>query len=616
MHRSLRCAVLFAVSFAGVSMSQQPRNLGFEAADFRGLPVGWQVKADGYETMLDPTGPFAGRFSVRTRWKDSTRVPDMTREAATLAELALGVPARSVVRFSAYIRTDRVNSGLARLIAFVRDAQDRAIGTMNVSNVSARGTTAWTRYEVTVPVDSANSRLVFGVQHLGDGTAWFDSLALEIVGGARLTDVQELTLAPRPAEDFSRLLTDPELALPPSSTGVAENPAYASWVQSNAHPVRSLGATDYSDLRFLAPLLEKKRIVQLGESGHGVAEFSLAKVRLIKYLHEELGYDVMAFESGIYECDLAQRHVEGLSAEQLMRQCIFGVWWVDEALPLFEYIKATQQTSHPLRLAGFDMQVMNGSLAPRTRAELFRSLISRVDTAYARRVFEVDAEFAYNFSPQYAAANERRLVPFYDSLAKFLRTKATAIRRAAGADSGLVGLARQVALSMAVEARHIGASAGQSRMDARDSAMADNLDFLLNERYPGKKVIVWAHNYHIQHREGTPGPLSMGRFVAQRHRDELYTIGLFMYRGVSAGNDRSPMVVAPSAAGNLESILHQAPWKYSFVDFSRAKREPGTEWMWQPIIGLSWGMTPERFVPRNEYDAVLFIDLVHPPRYR
>jgi len=35
-----------------------------------------------------------------------------------------------------------------------------------------------------------------------------------------------------------------------------------------------------------------------------------------------------------------------------------------------------------------------------------------------------------------------------------------------------------------------------------------------------------------------------------------------------------------------------------------------------PITGLSWGTQPERFVPRDEYDGVLFIDTAHVPNYR
>ena len=47
--------------------------------------------------------------------------------------------------------------------------------------------------------------------------------------------------------------------------------------------------------------------MQLGESGHGVREFNLAKVRLIRFLHEEMGFDVLAFESGLFECWQAER---------------------------------------------------------------------------------------------------------------------------------------------------------------------------------------------------------------------------------------------------------------------------------------------------------------------
>ena len=88
-----------------------------------------------------------------------------------------------------------------------------------------------------------------------------------------------------------------------------------------------------------------------------------------------------------------------------------------------------------------------------------------------------------------------------------------------------------------------------------------------------------------------------------------------MYRGGAAQNDRRPYAIKQGAPGSLESILHRAPWQQSFVDLSKTKREPGSEWMWRPIIGFSWGLNPELFVPRDEYDGILFIDTVHVPVY-
>jgi erythromycin esterase len=80
-------------------------------------------------------------------------------------------------------------------------------------------------------------------------------------------------------------------------------------------------------------------------------------------------------------------------------------------------------------------------------------------------------------------------------------------------------------------------------------------------------------------------------------------------------NNRSPYPIAQMRSGSLESILHRAPWRYAFVDFSRAPRTPGSEWMWNTIMSMSWGTQTEFIVPRDEYDGVLFIDTTHPPQY-
>ena len=53
------------------------------------------------------------------------------------------------------------------------------------------------------------------------------------------------------------------------------------------------------------------------------------------------------------------------AAADLMRACIFGVWHAAETVPLFDYIKQTQSTAHPLILAGFDEQTSSVSVSSR-----------------------------------------------------------------------------------------------------------------------------------------------------------------------------------------------------------------------------------------------------------
>jgi erythromycin esterase len=604
-------------------VSSSPTNLGFEQRDPNGRPIGWIINPQGYQIALDSEQHFAGGFSLRSRWADAP-MPASGRRFSNGAEIVpMSMVAGRRLHLTGYIRTEDITTGYAGFWMRV----DGPTGIISLDNMSSRGptgTTPWTRYELEMAVDSGATQAIFGFLHPGNGTAWFDSLTIEVVGPAMPRTIMALRPEPRPAEDLTRLLTDAELALPHDSIAVSEDPTASDWVRHNAHAVRSLGATDFSDLRFLGPVLAGKRIVQLGESGHGVAEFDMAKVRLIKFLHESLGYDVIAFESSTYECDRAQHNIGTLSAADLMRACIFGVWHANETLPLFEYIKQTQSTPHPLILAGFDEQT--SSLSVTARPAFLRSLIAPIDSAFARHVYDADSAFlarSWGSAGAAVAPDYRdRYVSFYDSLATFLQRHRKEIDASHRDDPHAAIIARQAALSMKVFVSQRAAGLGLEGTTLRDRGMADNLDFLLDSLYPGKKFITWAHNFHVQERVGTDfrdstnrGLRTMGTWVVERHRPELYTVGLFMYRGSAAQNNRTIYPIARMPSGSLESILHQAPWRYSFVDFSRAERAPGSEWIWKRITAMTWGTQPEQMVPRNEYDGVLFIDTTHPPQY-
>src|SRR3569833_356311 len=133
---------------------------------------------------------------------------------------------------------------------------------------------------------------------------------------------------------------------------------WVDYVKANMKPLRTVDPldTNYSDLSFLQGYLQGRDIVELGESGHGVAEFSQAKIRLIKYLHEQLGYDVMAFESSILSTYLATEKQAQWTPQELMQNSVFAVWSTTDVQELFSYIRLTQTTTQPLVLAGFDVQ--------------------------------------------------------------------------------------------------------------------------------------------------------------------------------------------------------------------------------------------------------------------
>ena len=86
---------------------------------------------------------------------------------------------------------------------------------------------------------------------------------------------------------------------------------WKQWAREHAYRIKSITpvhedieSNSFTDLDMLKPLLQDKRIVFLGESSHGVAEL-LAKTRLIQFLHKEMGYNVLAFESGLSNTSLS-----------------------------------------------------------------------------------------------------------------------------------------------------------------------------------------------------------------------------------------------------------------------------------------------------------------------
>src|SRR5687768_4564334 len=94
------------------------------------------------------------------------------------------------------------------------------------------------------------------------------------------------------------------LAVPALAQPSAPADPRVEWLRKNAVPIRSIVPEDrsFSDLQPLKKILGNSRVVLLGEQSHGDGSVFLAKTRMIQFLHEEMGFGVLAFESGLYDC--------------------------------------------------------------------------------------------------------------------------------------------------------------------------------------------------------------------------------------------------------------------------------------------------------------------------
>ncbi|GED12928.1 erythromycin esterase family protein [Aneurinibacillus migulanus] len=425
-----------------------------------------------------------------------------------------------------------------------------------------------------------------------------------------------------------------------------EQETWGKWVRNHAHgldtiePATAERKDTFSDLKFLKQALKDKRIVLLGESSHGTAEFSSAKVRLIQFLHQEMGYDVIAFESGLGEASAAFAQADSQTSLDTMKQAIYPVWHTKETLPLFDYIKQNTNTEHPLILTGFDMQ------PHRTFTPFARQWFAHIDAERATQLEQTERQLAQLFRLEATlkefSASKSKLVQQYNELKKFIKDNKDALQRVYPDRPELISIVDRVfdsrlrALNEYLEPNirlyenyqngkyEPPASLEENPIYLRDKAMAEDLAWLAETLYPDKKIIVWGHNSHIRKKSSGVkndlifgGAPNMTELLPERLKEQAYSIGLYMYQGENADNSQEKHPVKqPENPESLEMIMKQADQRYAFADMAQEKRKKGTEWMFESRPAFYWGgMFEEQFVPREQYEGILQIDTVHAPHY-
>jgi erythromycin esterase-like protein len=113
-------------------------------------------------------------------------------------------------------------------------------------------------------------------------------------------------------------------------------------------PVPAPGA--YAPLR---QALAGVRVVMLGEQTHQDGATFAAKIHLVRYLHDSLGYTTLAFEGDMYALDKARREMAAGRPVRpvLLRSVYEGIW---SGTADFDSLAAYLDTHRRLQLAGFD----------------------------------------------------------------------------------------------------------------------------------------------------------------------------------------------------------------------------------------------------------------------
>jgi erythromycin esterase len=344
-------------------------------------------------------------------------------------------------------------------------------------------------------------------------------------------------------------------------------------IVNNFHQVNSIDPlqTDYADLESFGNAIGNSQIVFLGEQDHGDAPTFLAKTRLIKFLHEKKGFDVLAFESDFWGLNVVwdNRKRDTFSINQI-KDNTFSVWSkCQQTQELYGYIDQSLKTNNPLIVSGFDCQ----QYLPYSKDNFIKALkaftrtqnLCMSDTSSLiafLKITEKLIEKEYNGKEK--KAQKTFFLHYLDKIGPTITDPFW--------KQEFISL-KGLSLSNWIKCN--------SRNDTiRDVYMAKNLLWLYKEKYRGKKIIVWAHSAHIAKNinltsskaiKNEPST-SMGNEVFHSLKDSIYVLGFASLTGKAGRITYDAKYDVQKAKPNsFETWVDALNYDYGFINFKALK---------------------------------------------
>lgn len=393
------------------------------------------------------------------------------------------------------------------------------------------------------------------------------------------------------------------------------------WVKNNAV---ILNIDDSSNVflnnkEALIKSIGQSEIVLLGEETHGDGKAFQTKVELIKFLHEELNFDVLAFESSMYLAEVSNDAVKGSTDPlQTLRGATYPHWsWTVELQPLWYYISNSKKSNRPIDITGFDYQSISKTDREVFPVEVFKKMKEKnilfKDQKEQNDYFTFYSYLSSNFSNlpiDIDIKNLQELLNVFinksntllDSLIKDNSKNAQLLTRVLKNNTSIAPFLTKTYLDK-ISQKNTKKVDVTSFNIIRDSIMADNIIWLKDEVFANRKIIVWAANFHISRNIHD----NMGSRLYKHYNDKVYSIAFVANQGEwGTINMKNNKTLPKASEGTLESVFHKTHIDNFFLDFKNLSKSSGGTWLNKENIMRPHGYTEEKRNWVEAYDGVIF----------
>lgn len=375
-----------------------------------------------------------------------------------------------------------------------------------------------------------------------------------------------------------------------------------------------------SDLRFLDTLLDQKRIIFIGEADHGDGTAKFAKARLIKYLNEKLGFDVLIFERSFYELN---------KMTQFLKSKVHDPYYLlKEGFAYQELISPATESMFPslIKLSKHrDFAIEGVDIMHNSWYSIFfeddllqYGLSKKLVQKYARDLRFLSLVSTCESCGLEALEGSSFSFDEFNSNSDLIANEIIANSNIKKLDSEFVlkvmesnlGLSKWVYSRLNVKNPNSIESLS-SRWELRDEIMSKNLTWLISKRYDTRKIIVSTSTYHIS--TGISQIPTMADLLPDSIRAKSYFLPIVSYsgrHGYKLGESTDVIETYKRDSSSVEFLLHSMNIPYLFVDFNSLSDDN------KNVIN-KLKMTPSSALNNrakwtNIYNGVLFIDHMEP----
>ena len=385
-------------------------------------------------------------------------------------------------------------------------------------------------------------------------------------------------------------------------------------------PVKKFNATQFDpsskNFSFLDKALKDVKILALGESSHGFGSLHTLKVEMVKYLHENSGYDLLILEAGYADIGISWYNHDKSDSTQMINSMMPRNMRSEQMLGLFKYLKEKKESKKPLEIRGMDTRITGQAFDYRLMYVIRRLEPKIIQDSIENGLEDVNYMLDSN-------DNEEEWIKYRASYLNAI-DMAKSILIDSKEDIGELELAEEKEieillkyLDMLVELIDYDFGEQYTRgLGLRDSLMAENVASFLSE-FPKTKVIIWGHNGHIEKGPGEGDKIKWaGHYLKERYGDDYYSMGMYAKKGyIYQTQEKKTSNFDIASLSFIEGKIDADYGKNVFIDLPKYD-ETNTSWVNKLINGYELEAGGQvRFVPTKRFDGVLLLGETEAPKF-